>query len=267
MKLDIMTYNIASGRCYTRDEDVNELGGAVVKLNACADVIREVSPDICGINEINDYFPDYPGKMGYTGTCPDQTAFLVEHTGLRHSYFGKAIRFDGRGDYGNSVLSKYPITDGCVVGIPDPAFFDEDAYYETRGITKVKLDIAGGITVLQTHVGLATSEKQNAVVQLCKVIDETERPVILMGDFNMCPDNFLLDMLRQRLTEVKPVGEGYIHTFPSWTHDAKIPPNIRDHPYCKIDYIFVSEHFRILDCRVLQRRVSDHMPMVAALEI
>ena len=267
MKLNIMTYNIASGRCYTKDEDITPEGGSIVKLEACAQVIREEAPDICGINEINHYLPDYPSQKGMVGTPLDQTKYLADYTGLGQHYFGKAIHFAGRGDYGNSVISRFAVKEAGVVGIPDPEYYDESAYYETRGITKVKLDVAGGITVLQVHVGLAVTEQQNAVVTLCRVIDETEGPLILMGDFNMCPNNFLLDRLRQRLKEVKPFGEGYIRTFPSWTHEDNVPREVRDLPYCKIDYIFVSDHFRVLDCRVLQRRVSDHMPMVAQLEI
>lgn len=267
MKLKIMTYNIASGRCYEKDEDVNAQGGSIVDLDACARVIREISPDLCGLNEINSYLPDFPARMSYYNTATDQTGYLTQVTGLDHGYFGKAIHFQNRGDYGNAVISKYPVLEAEAIPVPDPKYFDEPAYYETRGIAKVKLDIAGGITVLQIHVGLATAEKQNAVVELCRVIDETDGPVIVMGDFNMCPDSFLLDRLRSRLTEVLPEGEGYVHTFPSWSHDCAIPEIIRDHPYCKIDYIFVSRHFKTCSCRVIQSRASDHMPMVAELEI
>ena len=267
MKLNIMTYNIASGRCYERDEDITHEGGSVVDLDACMAVIREHGPDLCGLNEINHYHPDFLSRMRYKNTAADQTAYLAANTGLRYGFFGKAIHFDGRGDYGNAVISKHPILESAAIGVPDPAVFDEDAYYETRGVTRVKVDIAGGITVLQIHVGLANAEKRNAVETLCRLIDVNEGPLILMGDFNMYPDHPLLEQLRSRLTEITPEGEDLVRTFPSWSHDARIPEKIRDHPYCKLDYIFVSDHFKNLGCRVLQTRASDHMPMVAELEI
>lgn len=265
MELKVMTYNIASGRYYANDRDVTPEGSAPVDLSKCAEVIRREQPDICGINEINDYLPGYLASKNISGTPNDQTAFLTESTGLENGCFGRAIHFSGRGDYGNSVLSRYAVLEAGVIPIPDPDVFDEDRYYETRGITKVKLDIAGGVTVMQVHVGLAVAESQNAVVTLCKEIDHTEGPLILMGDFNMRPGNFLLDRIRQRLTEVLPEGEGYVHTFPSWSHDAQLAPELKHHPYCKLDYIFVSNHFRAEACRVLPVRVSDHMPMVASL--
>lgn len=264
MKLSVMTYNIASGRYYHNDEDFAPNGGTrVVDLSKCGEVIRQISPDFCGINEINHYEQSYVKK----GQPADQTAFLAEFTGLNHHYFGKAIEFANRGAYGNAVISKYPILEATVIPIPDPVRKDDTGYYETRGIAKVKLDVAGGITVLQVHVGLNISESQNAVVELCRVIDETEGPVILMGDFNMRPDNFLLDRIRQRLHEICPLDEEYPHTFPSWTHDANITASLRDYPYCKIDYIFASHHFKQLDCRVHRVRVSDHMPLLATLEL
>ena len=268
MKLNIMTYNIASGRYYHNDEDISPYGGnKVVDLSKCGDVIKEIAPDFCGLNEINMYEQSFLDKHIPKGTEPDQTAFLAQYTGLNHGYFGKAIHFANRGDYGNAVISKYPILESEVIGIPDPEIKDETRYYETRGIAKVKLDIAGGITVLQVHVGLAIAESQNAIVELCKVIDETEGPIILMGDFNMCPSNFLLDRIKERLQEIRPVEEGYHHTFPSWNHDDNLPEQMKNHPYCKIDYIFASHHFKQLDCKVQQVRVSDHMPLLATLEL
>ena len=267
MKLKIMTYNIASGRCYAVDEKITPEGGAETRLDACAEVIREVSPDFCGLNEINHYLPGFVERVGHFQNVADQTGYLANFTGLNHHFFGQALYIQNRGSYGNAVISKHPLLEAEAISVPDPKIFDENAYYESRGITRAKLDIAGGITVLQIHVGLATAEKQNAVVELCRILDETKGPVILMGDFNMCPDNFLLDRLRGRLTEVLPEGEGYVHTFPSWTHEDALPESMRNHPYCKLDYIFVSDHFKPLSCRVLKTRASDHMPMVAELEI
>lgn len=268
MKLNIMTYNIASGRYYHNDADFDPHGGSrVVDLSKCADVIKEIAPDFCGINEINCYEAGYLSEKARKGTPDDQTAFLAEYTGLTHGYFGKAIEFANRGAYGNAVISKHPILESEVISIPDPEIKDENGYYETRGIAKVKLDIAGGITVLQVHVGLTVAESQNAIMELCRVIDETDGPIILMGDFNMRPNNFLFDRIRERLQEIVPVEAGYPHTFPSWTHEANIAPQLRDYPYCKIDYIFASHHFKKLDCRVHKVRVSDHMPLIAQLEI
>lgn len=267
MLLHVMTYNIASGRYYKNDADITPDGGAPTDLSQCAKVIHRVSPDLCGINEINDFLPSYVEAHKMTGTEPDQTAFLARETGLSHHFFGRATGWNHRGNYGNAVISKYPVLETEIIPIPVPQYKDEARGYEPRSISKVKLDIAGGITVLQVHVGLSVTEAQNAIVTLCDVIDKIDGPIILMGDFNIRPNNFLLDRIRQRLTEALPKGEGYVHSFPSWTDDAQIPERVKYYPFCKIDYIFASHHFKILDCEVLKDRVSDHLPMTAVLEL
>lgn len=267
MKLHVMTYNIASGRYYKNDADITPDGGAPTDLSQCAGVIRRVSPDLCGINEINNYLPSYVEAHKLTGTEPDQACYLSRETGLSHHFFGRATGWTHRGDYGNAVISKYPILETEIIPIPLPQYKDEARGYEPRSISKVKLDIADGITLLQVHIGLSVTEAQNAIVTLCDVIDKTDGPIILMGDFNIRPNNFLLDRIRQRLTEALPKGEGYIHSFPSWTEDAQLPERVKYYPFCKIDYIFASHHFKILDCEVLKDRVSDHLPMTAVLEL
>jgi endonuclease/exonuclease/phosphatase family metal-dependent hydrolase len=237
-----------------------------VDLSKCADVIKTVSPDFCGLNEVFLYEEDYL-KTQKWDTAADQTAFLADYCGLPYHYFGKAIAFSNRGEYGNALISRHPLLEAETIPIPDPELKDEPGYYETRGIVKAKLDVAGGITVLQVHVGLRIAEHQNAVVTLCRLIDETQGPIILMGDFNMSPSDFLLDRIRDRLQEIRPSKPGYHHTFPSWTGDANIPDKYKKHPCCKIDYIFASEHFKQLDCQVHEVRVSDHMPLLATLEL
>ena len=195
MKIKVMTYNIASCRNY---EQVDEKGASLSsKPERVADVIREISPDICGLNEVCRFDRnEVPSD--------NQTLYLAENTGLSHGFFGKAKHMTyanetSNKDYGNAVISKHPIISSEVIPIPDPEIKDENAYYETRSITKVKFDVAGGITVLQTHMGLAIAESKNATLEIIKALDSIDGPVILMGDFNIRPSNPLVDILREKL--------------------------------------------------------------------
>ncbi len=262
MKLKLMTYNIASGRCYDDTTKIKPGGGTSQDLTRCGDVIKEIFPDICGINEINRYFSD-------SAKIKNQPEFLANYTGLHSSVFGvaKMISNAGGRDYGNAVISKFPIISAETVSIPDPVIKDENAYYETRSITKVKLDVAGGITVLQTHMGLAISEAKNAVYKAFETLDEIDGPVILMGDFNMRPSNILIDMLRERLFDTALIRpDEYLATFPSYVYPEGYYSCDKT-PSCKIDYIFVSEHFKTLSFDVPQITVSDHRPVVVEVEI
>lgn len=266
MKLNIMTYNIASGRDYAKDSDITAEGGSKTDLSRCAEVIKDISPDLCGLNEVNNFEEEY--AKNFNGrSAADQTKFIAEFTGLNSHFFGRAIHLNNRGDYGNAVISKYPIISSEVIPIPDPEVQDEDGGYESRSITKVKLDVAGGITILQVHVGLRISQSELGINTLCRVIDETEGPIIVMGDFNMRPSNELFNKIKARLNEIAPDGEGYHHTFPSWTYEANVPEKLKKYRYCKIDHIFASKEFKKISCNVHKVRVSDHMPLIATLEI
>lgn len=253
MKLKIMTYNIASGHTFEHVKSAEEASGRQpYDLSKCAGVIASIAPDICGMNEVDNYM----SRSGWVS----QTEQIGEHTGMK-GFFGKAISFDSepKGEYGNAVLSKFPILEAEAISIPDPERKDEHAYYETRGVTRVKLDVNGTpVTVLQTHFGLAISEQQNAQMTLLKLLDQTEGPVILMGDFNIRPNNFLLNPIRERLQDTAALADGYFKTFPS------CPSN---YPDCKIDYVFVSSHFKPLRLEIPQTKASDHLPYVVEVEL
>ncbi len=267
MKLKIMTYNICSGKDFRLDADITPDGDSKYGIDACAEVIKEVSPDICGINEINHFTKEFVEKLPKGEfTAENQAEYIAEGSGLGNYAFGSAITFEGRGNYGNAVISKHPVKKITVHNIPDPTVFDDFGYYETRGITEALIDIAGGITVLQIHVGLNISEKQNAITKLLELIDKIDTPLVLMGDFNMRPSDWMLDKIREKLNEITPDGEGYIHTFPSWNGNAGIKFE-RDLKPCKIDYIFASHHFRKISCEVIESRASDHKPMLAVFEL
>ena len=82
MELSVMTYNIASGRYYADDWAITPDGKIPVDLSKCAQVIRELAPDICGINEINHFLPGFPEEMGYGFSPEDQTGYLAEASGF-----------------------------------------------------------------------------------------------------------------------------------------------------------------------------------------
>ncbi len=253
MKLKIMTYNVASGRCYDKRDSE---GKSYSDITKCAEFIKSENPVFCGLNEVNFYSDNRENA--------NQVEHIAKVAGFENSYFAKAIHIDmgaNTRDYGNGVIANCPIISAETIAIPDAKVHDENIPYESRCIAKVKLDIAGGITVLQIHFGLAISEHQNAVDALCKVIDETDGPIILMGDFNIRPSDYLHRPLRERLFDTADIyPDKYLRTFPTYKEE-------RNYPNCKIDYIYVSKHFKTLSVSVPDTNISDHYPMTAEVEI
>ncbi|MBQ0124778.1 MAG: endonuclease/exonuclease/phosphatase family protein, partial [Clostridiales bacterium] len=225
-------------------------------LSRCEEVISKLDPDFLGLNEINEHDNRFNGVS--------QPEEIAKACGFPYWYFGKAVSFSWHpeGAYGNAQASKFPYVSTETVHIPDPVRHDESAYYEHRAIIKnvIELPDKRRLCVMQVHVGLAIAEHQNAVVKLCEEIDNSEYPVILMGDFNMCEWDFLLDKIKERLVDTaEAAGKKYFPTYPS-NHKAL------DESDRKIDYIFVSPEIKTLDVGTYQDTASDHLPLWAELE-
>ena len=215
-----------------------------IDFEIMADTIKKFDPDIVGLNEMRD--------KGEEPEFEAQTAILSELTGMKYHYFAKAIDVRGKNPYGNAFLSKYPVISVETILVPDPDEFDpEVTFYETRCLLKAKLE--GGITVLVTHFGLHPDEQKNAVNTVLKNLEKEK--CILMGDFNVLPDDKILDPIRERMADTAELFEKPLFSYPS------------DNPDIKIDYIFTSPDIEIISADIPAVVASDHRPHIATVNI
>lgn len=236
----IMTYNIQHGRDHHTPDRDNIL------LSQIADVIRELDPVFCTLNEVRNEgkLPDYT----------NQAKAIGDALGWHH-YFAEAIRFDGDNPYGNAIVSKYPIVEAETILIPDPAVKKYDGYYETRCVLKAVLDMEGKpFTVFTAHFGLNPDEAENAVNTVLTEVRKCNTPFCLQGDFNLQPDSPLLRPIFEELVDTACAGFGPMFTFSS------------DDPFEKIDYIFVSKDVNVLSADAPVVIASDHTPFIADID-
>ena len=177
----------------------------------------------------------------------------MEHYGYHYYYFAEAIRFRGVNPYGNAIISRYPIISAETIMIPDPEIKKYDGYYETRCLLKATIDVRNGLNVLVSHFGLNPDEHENAVETVVPNIPKEH--CVLMGDFNMEPDNQILNPIMQSLQDTAKVFSTYKLSFPS------------DTPRVKIDYIFVSKDLKVEYADIPEIISSDHRPHVATIEL
>ena len=215
-----------------------------IDYEVMADAIKKCGAELVGLNEMRD-------KGVSSGYDTAQTEKLSELTGLEHFYFAKAIE-DGPGNpYGNGILSAYKLESVEKIMIREPGKKAEGAYYERRCILKAKLE--NGLTVLVTHFGLSPEEQECAVTELLEHI--TEEKCILMGDFNVKPDNKVLEPIRAKMKDTADLfGEEKL-SFPS------------DKPIKKIDYIFVSPDIEVVSADIPEIVASDHRPHTAVIKL
>ena len=212
-----------------------------IDFDVMAKAIIECGADIVGLNEMRGF--------GTHEEYREQVEILARLTGMKYFYFGKAYDFF-EGPYGNGFLSKIPIVEVKNVIIPDPNPHKYDGYYETRGVIVAKLE--GDVSVLVTHIGLNPDEMESAVYTLCENIAPNR--CILMGDFNMKPDNPILAPIFERMVDTSVGFCDNKLSFPS------------DNPECKIDYIFVSRDARVIFADIPKIIASDHRPHIAEVE-
>lgn len=235
MKMNIMSFNTQHCLNFlTRKID----------FDCMADVIRRFSPDILSLNEMR--------MAGEHPEYTDQVPALAEKAGYPYWYFAKAIDVGGKNPYGDAVLSRYPILFAETIPIPDPAEKKYAGYYETRCLLHAKIDIPGGLDVFVSHFGLNPDEQENAVKTVIENL--TSDRCILMGDFNVSPEDPVLLPIRERLFDTAALFEKPLLSHPS------------DKPEVKIDYIFASRDLAVQSADIPQIVASDHCPHIAVID-
>ena len=235
MQLKIMTFNTQHCLNYLTSE---------IDYEIMAETILKQSPDIVSLNEMRDEGP----MEGYDA----QVKILSEKTGMR-GYFAEAISFDGQNPYGNGLLTRFPILKTEVIPIPVPEVRPYSDWYEDRCLLKATLDIHGeALTVLVIHVGLNPDEAQRAIDTILANLP-SER-CVLMGDFNLTPDNPILAPIFDRMQDAASLIGGDAFSYPS------------DKPREKIDYVFASKDIKIKAAEIPAVVASDHRPHTAIIE-
>ena len=213
-----------------------------IDFAAIADVIKKCEPDIVGLNEMygKSEMADYDS----------QTEKLARLSGLTYCKFAEACTLE-EGTFGNGILSKFPFSSVEVIPIPEEDVKTGTQLYEPRCLLKVRYD--NGLTVLITHFGLNHDEHLHAVNTVLENVENEK--CVLMGDFNVTPDNVILKPIQEKLVDTSIYFNKPHLTFPS------------TNPYKKIDYIFVSKDIKVISADVPQIAVSDHLPHTVEIEI
>lgn len=227
LRLRVLTYNIHGGR----PERSRRVG-----LRAIADVVLEAAPDLAAFQEVHQRMPP-------PGVPQDQPARLRSVLGMEVTFRPSFSLGPGVG-YGNALASRVPPTSVALTRLPDRM--------EPRSVLEAEFDFHGRkVRVLNTHVGLTRGQHPEQFARIAARVAAADGPLILMGDFNIEPDNPELQrLLDAGLTHAAPP---HVLTFPTSS------------PTRRLDYILVSSHFTVegWDCPLTV--ASDHLPLVADL--
>jgi endonuclease/exonuclease/phosphatase family metal-dependent hydrolase len=218
--------------------------------------LESLSPDLIGLQEV----------LHHDAESPDQAQELAAGLGY-HVAFASAWHIGGGLQFGNAVLSRWPITAAENFPLPN------EASEESRALLYVRAESPyGSIPLFCTHLnwkfhhGYVRERQAQFIADKVHDLAPTgDFPPILMGDFNAEPDadeiRFLrgLCTLRGRSTYFADcfalAGEGPGHTYARSNVYAE---KLRE-PNRRIDYIFVRGPDRKLRGEPLAARVVfDH---------
>ena len=244
MGLRLGTFNILHGRDYMYYLNTGE---EVINLSKISEAICEMKLDICGLNEVRN-------QENLEGLC-NQAKVIAENLGYYY-VFGKAINNRG-GEYGNALISKYPIEDVQFIPISVPRELRVGKnYYEDRVIIAAKISIDGRIiTILVTHFGLNDDEKEEAIKAIKEYESKCTDPIVCMGDFNIRPDSDHYAELKDVFNDTAEFLIGNSKTYPCPC------------PKYKIDYIFCNDKCDVTRAFVPEFNISDHRPYVTDIEL
>jgi len=170
---------------------------------------------------------------------------------------------DKNGQYGNAILSRYPMALIKKEALPK---LWRKKFLEYRGAVWVKIDIQGTkINIINTHLSLWPKEQLLQIKTLLSKdwLESPDRggPVILCGDLNTSPRSSVYKEICKKFNDSQLMMEGHL---PSKTWFAGFP--IR-----RIDHIFITPEFCVNSIQVshtaLDRSASDHLPVIAELSL
>jgi endonuclease/exonuclease/phosphatase family metal-dependent hydrolase len=229
--LKIATYNIHGGLPVWTAQSRRQM------IARIAQVIDELDADIVALQEV---------PLGGSET-PDVLSQLREATGM-FAVEGPTLDTPKR-RYGNAVLSRLPVRMARTV---DLSFHRR----EPRGALDADIECAGRlIRVVATHLGLSATERSTQVRTLLAAFDNSDLPVILLGDIN---EWFVRGRaLRALVSHFRRAPAP--RTFPTFC------------PIFALDRIWMHPGEYLIDVAVhrsaLARRASDHYPLVARIRV
>jgi endonuclease/exonuclease/phosphatase family metal-dependent hydrolase len=184
---------------------------------------------------------------------------LGELLGLRHRAWYPNVQVRGGGEYGNAVLSRFPIVEEQNIDLTIPP-------RKRRSVLHARCRIRVGDTgsrtlhVYNLHLGLSGGERRKQLQRFLASHPfahlDHRAPILVAGDFNDVWGTLGRDLLVPAGFRGMPRP---ISTFPAWA------------PLRPLDSVYVRGRLELLDAHRARvetaRFASDHLPLVADLKL
>jgi endonuclease/exonuclease/phosphatase family metal-dependent hydrolase len=230
--IKVMSYNIHSGFNFAGRQD----------LEAIANVIEDSGADIVVLQEVS--------RVRLMDGMADMPPWLSRRLDM-------PVLFRGTEEpiWGNAILSRYPVLESGWGELPLAGTLIK------RGYLWARIDVGGPqpLLVIATHLhhlGPDSLARQAQVPVILRFWNE-QGYSLLLGDLNAQPDS----------TEMKLIFDAGL--VDSWS-EAGVGPGFTSSsgdPFQRIDWIWHTEDLIAVEVQVIQTQASDHLPVVATIDV
>jgi endonuclease/exonuclease/phosphatase family metal-dependent hydrolase len=261
--LRVMTYNVHNFKKFGSNKDIST-------KHEILQLIEEQHPDVIGFQEF------YSRKKGQYDMIDS-----IKKIMRSESYYLESFNANNDELMGMAIFSKYPIINTGLIRLSDEIFSGNQCLY-----TDVKKDnriirlysvhlqsiqfepqdykyldtVTSGLTNIHSIAHLGTKLKRaflKRAEQVFKVKAHAKQcpyPYIISGDFNDTPTSFAVNQMEKGLKNAfSEKGAGLGRTYNG------------DFPNYQIDYIMATQQFNITGYQIIQKKLSDHYPIVSDL--
>lgn len=222
--------------------------------------VREQQPDILCLQELIDI---KGGKSAMFASLEEiQEAAQAEYTFMSPVFSMNYMT--RKADFGNCIISKYPIVNKKTIFTGKEYAEDFDFLHRNADMRNLQLaDIQtpdGEIVHVLNHHGHHINQHKNGdaeTMRQCGIIaseiTKLNGKVVVCGDFNLAPHSESLEQINALLTNL-PVKNKLVTTRNQLTHKSEV-----------CDYIFVSEDVSVDSFEASEEIISDHKALIAKL--
>lgn len=230
------------------------------------DFFRAENPDIILLQEVYD--TKLPGMPKTHRLFSYLKEVLPEYNSLYGPAFTDTTKL-GNIESGNAIFTKFKIADSKNTFFDEPyRVFDEQGEanfaHNPQTILRATLDASGvELNVFSVHGiwGIDGRDNERRLKMGDTIVEEIKgkKNIIMGGDFNLNPDTQVVKNIEKHAVQI--FGNSLTRTFNlTYKTDEGFKTAV-------VDMIFISPEIKVLDKRCLDIQVSDHLPLVAELEV
>jgi endonuclease/exonuclease/phosphatase family metal-dependent hydrolase len=202
---------------------------------------------------------------GYLEQTHENTWEYLAHE-LGFFYYAQEIPIitaDTQWSQANAILSRFPITRSRNVWLHEPADPD-DLHDQYRGYIEIDFAVGNTVaTVATTHMSFNTGPESDPELDRLLKIIRGRKKFILTGDLNALPGSRRVSEITNLLTHTGPSYEQNTWTTKAFRHETFQAETLD----WRFDYIFTSSDVRTERAFIPKTDVSDHLPVIAVLDI